>query len=196
MARSCCVLSAFLLLCFAPAFAQDLTEEQILQRFEAQREVLRDNQTMPKTRGFDMISTPDSADGQPAGTQDAGKPASEVVFAEVSPELQVNLAIRFAFDSAVIAPDQRPALEKMCAVMRKSDIGMFRIIGHTDVKGSASYNENLSRLRAEEVRRWLVRDCGIAATRMEAIGMGKKFLANPENPLGSENRRVEFQAIS
>ncbi len=119
-----------------------------------------------------------------------------MVFGEFAPELQVNIAIRFAFDSASIAPDQRPALERMCSAMRQSDVGLFRIVGHTDAKGSDSYNETLSKLRAEEVRRWLVQDCGITASRLEALGMGKRFLANPADPAAAENRRVEFQALS
>ncbi|WP_299362905.1 OmpA family protein [uncultured Paracoccus sp.] len=184
-----------------------MTEEQILQRFEAQRDMYRATLGGQKTRGLDMVVVP-PPDTAPATvpvaeaargdtTQAAAQAAGETVtFGQFAPELQVNVAIRFAFDSASIAPDQRPALEKMCSVMRQSDIALFRIVGHTDALGSDSYNENLSRLRAEEVRRWLMRDCGIAASRLEALGMGKRFLANPVEPAAAENRRVEFQALS
>ena len=186
------ILSGICLLA-GSAQGQDLTEEQILQRFEAQREMYRATVQGQKTRGLDMIAVTPS--GEPAQA-DAAAGEGTVVFGEFAPELQLNIAIRFAFDSASIAPDQRPALDKMCSAMRQSDVALFRIVGHTDAKGSDSYNETLSKLRAEEVRRWLVQDCGIAASRLEALGMGKRFLANPADPAAAENRRVEFQALS
>ncbi|MBB1499081.1 OmpA family protein [Paracoccus sp. MC1862] len=202
------VLSVVLCFLAVPVSAQELTDAQILQRFEAQRDMYRTTLSGQKTRGLDMIVVPPDP-AAPAAAAEAETIRSEatlagttqdtggtVVFAQFAPELQVNVAIRFAFDSASIAPDQRPALERMCSIMRQSDVGLFRIVGHTDAKGSDSYNENLSRLRAEEVRRWLIRDCGIAETRLQALGMGRRFLANPVDPAAAENRRVEFQALS
>lgn len=124
---------------------------------------------------------------------DAPKP---VVFGQLAPELQINVNIRFPFDSAALTEDQKPLLAQLCTVMRGSDIGLFRIVGHTDASGSDAYNEKLSQLRAEEVQRYLIRDCGIAAGRLEAVGLGERFLADEADPRAPENRRVEFQALS
>jgi outer membrane protein OmpA-like peptidoglycan-associated protein len=76
------------------------------------------------------------------------------------------------------------------------NVNVFRIVGHTDAVGSASYNDRLSQLRAEEVKRYMVGDCGIPADRLEAVGVGPRHPLNPDNPRGEENRRVEFQAMS
>lgn len=111
-------------------------------------------------------------------------------------ELQVNVRISFDYDSAVIKADQKPVLDQMCRVMQASDIKLFRIMGHTDAAGSDAYNERLSFMRAEEVKRRLVSDCGIAPDRLEAMGLGKRFLIDKDNPKAAENRRVEFQALS
>ncbi|MRH21069.1 OmpA family protein [Rhodovulum strictum] len=119
-----------------------------------------------------------------------------VVFGQLAPELQVNVRIEFAFDSAALSPDQKPRLEQLCRVMKASDIARFRIVGHTDAAGSDAYNERLSILRAEEVQRYFVNECGIDPTRLEAMGLGKRFLFNTANPRAGENRRVEFQALS
>jgi OOP family OmpA-OmpF porin len=108
----------------------------------------------------------------------------------------VNVRIEFAFDSAALSDDQLPALTQLCNVMKGSDIKMFRIVGHTDASGSDSYNEKLSLLRAEEVQRHMTTSCGIKAPRMEAIGLGERFLFDPANPDADGNRRVEFQALS
>ena len=119
-----------------------------------------------------------------------------VVFGALVPELQVNLFIQFAFDSAALTSDQEPALAQMCSVMKSSDINLFRIAGHTDASGTEDYNQKLSQLRAEEVERYLVNDCGIAASKLEALGLGEKFLSDPKDPKSADNRRVEFQALS
>lgn len=132
-----------------------------------------------------------------AGAPDAApEPSQPVVFGQLAPELQVNVHIRFGFDSAALTPDQTPLLAQLCTVMKGSDIQLFRIVGHTDATGSAEYNSKLSQLRADEVRRYLVGDCGIAPDRLEAVGLGERFLADEAHPDAAENRRVEFQALS
>lgn len=119
-----------------------------------------------------------------------------VIFGDFAPELQVNLNIEFAFDSASLQTDHTPIMNQMCAVMKLSDINLFRIVGHTDAAGTAEYNQTLSQLRAEEVRRYLVNDCGIDSKRLEAVGLGEQFLSNRQDPKAAANRRVEFQALS
>jgi OmpA-OmpF porin, OOP family len=119
-----------------------------------------------------------------------------VVFGDFAPELQVNLNVEFAFDSATLQPDQTPVLAQMCRVMKASDIALFRIVGHTDASGTAEYNQVLSQLRAEEVQRYLVNDCGIKPERLEAVGLGEQFLSDAQDPKAAINRRVEFQALS
>ena len=137
---------------------------------------------------------------QPATGAMPGVPTSTtvqpVVFGNLDPSLQINLHIEFAFDSAVIEGSQIPKLEQMCSVMKSSDVNLFRVVGHTDAAGPEAYNEQLSVLRSREVARYLVNDCGLAPARLEILGMGERFLANPAEPRAEENRRVEFQAIS
>ena len=141
------------------------------------------------------VLLPATSQQQPAtdGNQTAAKPT---VYGAFSPGIQVNLDIKFAFDSATLQADQTPVLAQMCRVMKASSGGQFRIVGHTDAAGTAEYNQSLSQVRAEEVRRYLVDDCGIEAGRLEAIGFGERFLYNSVDPKAAINRRVEFQALS
>lgn len=118
------------------------------------------------------------------------------VFGAFAPEMQVNLNIEFAFDSSTLQADQTSTLVQMCRVMKTSDISKFRIVGHTDAAGALEYNQTLSQLRAEEVQRYLVNDCGLNAERLEAIGLGEQFLSDSHDPKAAVNRRVEFQALS
>lgn len=123
-------------------------------------------------------------------------PSAPEVFGDFAPELQVNLNIAFGFDSATLQADQAPVLAQMCRVMKASDIALFRIVGHTDAAGTAEYNQVLSQLRAQEVQRYLVNACGIEPARLQAVGLGEQFLADPVDPKAAINRRVEFQALS
>lgn len=123
--------------------------------------------------------------------------AGATVKYEVLPkDEQVNVSIRFDFDSAVLRADQKPRLTAVCHAMKSIDVPMFRIIGHTDAAGSKAYNDRLSRLRAEEVRRYLVSDCGLPSDRLQAVGVGEEHLLDPAHPRSEANRRVEFQVGS
>jgi len=108
---------------------------------------------------------------------------------------QVNINVSFDFDSAALRADQKPKLNQLCNALKAADVQMVRILGHTDASGSADYNERLSKLRAEEVKRFLETDCGFPADRMEALGVGERFPYDPTDPAADVNRRVEFQAL-
>ncbi|WP_095587990.1 OmpA family protein [Actibacterium ureilyticum] len=168
--------------------AQELSAEEMEALFKTQ-----------KTRGL-VIATP-SAPAETANTPEATAPtvqtgAASTTHIQLPKDEQVNIQISFDFDSAALRADQKPKLETLCQVMQGIDVQLFRIVGHTDAAGSADYNQRLSLLRAEEVKRHLVSDCGIAATRLEAVGVGEQFPFNEQNPRADENRRVEFQALS
>lgn len=108
---------------------------------------------------------------------------------------ELSTAIAFDFDSAVIRADQEPVLAVICEGIRAAEVPRVRIVGHTDASGPEAYNETLSRLRAEEVRRHLVERCEVAPERLEAIGVGEGFPLRGADPAADENRRVEFQAL-
>lgn len=143
-----------------------------------------------------LETAPDTTIAQTAPTAPVAPNVDAVTFGRLDPNLQVNLFVKFGFDSAAIADDQKSTLDQMCTVMRDSDINVFQIVGHTDTAGSDDYNERLSRLRAEEVARYLVGSCGIAAERLTTLGMGERFPINANDTRADENRRVEFQALS
>jgi OmpA-OmpF porin, OOP family len=214
--------------------AQDLSEEQLLELFLAQRDAYKaaveGNTSL--TRGLTLVTADDVTVSTEVATEAEAAPATETVevttaapaddttaepqvatttaaatetviatsaaatLVKMPADLGVNVSIEFGFDSAALDDMQKPKLQKLCNVMKKADIQLFRIIGHTDASGSDDYNERLSRLRAEEVQRFFINDCGIAATRLEAVGLGERFLLENSDPDSDQNRRVEFQALS
>lgn len=142
-----------------------------------------------QTRGLTLAPSGDAAAGGGAEIREDG-------YAPVAEDVRIDIPIVFDFDSASIRADQRPRLETVCEAVRASTVPRLQIIGHTDASGSAAYNASLSKLRAEEVKRFLVDDCGIEPSRLEAVGVGEDFPANADDPRADENRRVEFQALS
>lgn len=115
-------------------------------------------------------------------------------------EIQLRLAsdILFDFDSAAIRPDAAAELRKVAHVIRQKAAGEVRIVGHTDSKGTESYNLKLSQDRAFAVTRWLAENEGIPMSLMAARGMGESEpIAHDTRPDGSDypegraqNRRV------
>ncbi len=156
-----------------------MTEAEIADAFKKQ-----------KTRGLSIVPTVTAEPTDPAA------PVQQVVVAELPKDEQVNINISFDFDSSALRDDQKPRLASLCNVMKATDVQLFRIVGHTDSSGSDSYNEKLSLLRAEEVKRHLETDCGIPAAKMEALGVGARYPFDAADPRADANRRVEFQALS
>ncbi|HLF34078.1 MAG TPA: OmpA family protein, partial [Cyclobacteriaceae bacterium] len=72
----------------------------------------------------------------------------------------------------------------------------IKIGGHTDDQGSASYNKQLSLLRARAVNDYLVAN-GIPSKRIEYAGFGQEMPAFPNDSEAnrSRNRRIEFEII-
>lgn len=112
-----------------------------------------------------------------------------------APEVSIDLVVYFEFDSAILKPEAKDQLGQLCEAFR-ADTGTYTIIGHTDAAGSDEYNLRLSRLRAEEVVRYVTTTCGIAGDRMRAIGLGEARLKDPSDPRSGVNRRVEIQVDS
>lgn len=107
---------------------------------------------------------------------------------------RLDLVILFEFDSAFIRPASRPQLQALCdaiSTMRTSD--KFAIIGHTDASGGAQYNFNLSKRRAQEVRRHLITECDVSGDRLQAFGFGEERLLEGIAGRSDKQRRVEIQ---
>ena len=106
----------------------------------------------------------------------------------------VSHEIHFAFNSAQILPDSEPVLDEIAELLRRNPTWELIIEGHTDNVGGAEFNLDLSRKRADAVKRWLVDQRGIKEVRLTTVGYG---LTRPVADNGSEsgraqNRRVEL----
>jgi outer membrane protein OmpA-like peptidoglycan-associated protein len=102
-------------------------------------------------------------------------------------------SIYFDVNKSDVKPAMRERLTEIGHALAKVPDRHILIEGHTDSDGKASYNLELSRLRAEAVRSVLVAG-GVGPDRVETQGYGKtRPIASNDNPAGkAQNRRVEI----
>lgn len=171
---------------------RDLTHEEVTM------EKLIETLSPPLTKGIAPIEAPPVAPAvkpQCKIYQERSRgivPASEVP--PVSAAVGINL--KFAYNSAEIAPEATRTLETVAGALKSSKLGgfCFQIEGHTDSMGSDSYNQRLSERRARRIVRYLTEHAGIEADRLIAVGYGKsKPIADNKTISGRQsNRRVQI----
>lgn len=134
--------------------------------------------------------------------EDLGGKVQDLQVKESAAEIRIELAadVLFDFDKADILPKAQAALKQAAGLIRDKAKGAVRIEGHTDSKGSNSYNQKLSERRAAAVKTWLTEKEGLRGIEFSTAGFGaKKPVAPNKKPDGSDdpdgrqkNRRVEI----
>ena len=76
--------------------------------------------------------------------------------------------VNFAFNSAVLDGEAQAALTRQADWIRQFPEVRFRVYGHTDLVGSASYNKSLGLRRAQAAVAFLTSQ-GISRSRLEAV---------------------------
>ncbi len=109
---------------------------------------------------------------------------------------KVNLHINFETNSAVIAKESVPRVEKFSTFLKNAPEYKAEIIGHTDSTASDAHNDKLSANRAAAVKDMIIKN-GVAADRVRAVGKGEKepVASNKTKDGRAANRRIEAQLI-
>jgi outer membrane protein OmpA-like peptidoglycan-associated protein len=133
-----------------------------------------------KTVGYELYGT-------------IGCPGRGLLDAPCIVETQVLEGVNFDFDKATLRPESHAILDKAAATLKKQGKTKVKVAGHTDSRGSDSYNLKLSQRRAETVRNYLIKK-GVAADRLTAKGYGEsRPIADNATKEGRfKNRRVEL----
>ncbi len=112
----------------------------------------------------------------------------------VGDKIDIKESVYFKTASAIIKPESFPLLDEVATiVLDHPELTKIRIEGHTDSRGSASYNKKLSDERAASVRQYLI-DKGVEGSRLSRVGYGEeKPIDKANNAKAWEmNRRVDF----
>ena len=127
----------------------------------------------------------------------------KLVVEKIEKEKEIRLKnIYFDFDSDVLTDSSKMELDSLLIIMDNNPLFKIEIGAHTDNKGRANYNLNLSQKRAESVVNFL-KEKGIAQERLVAKGYGMNRPIAPnknkdgsDNPKGRQlNRRIVFKII-
>jgi outer membrane protein OmpA-like peptidoglycan-associated protein len=107
--------------------------------------------------------------------------------------VEFNSKVLFGFDKSLISYGAKENLDKLYTVLQSYPDTDIELQGHTDSKGSESYNQTLSEKRASTVSGYL-NSKGITASRLTIKGYGETApkYGNETADGRSENRRVEF----
>lgn len=137
------------------------------------------------------------ASSEPAPATSIQPPPAQVqvIRTKCEARLRIGADLLFDFDRHTVRPEALVVLDEVKRLLGSQDA---TVEGHTDGKGTDSYNQGLSERRAEAVRAALV-DRGMAASQFATRGFGKSrpVAANEtdgkDNPEGRQkNRRVEI----
>jgi outer membrane protein OmpA-like peptidoglycan-associated protein len=102
-------------------------------------------------------------------------------------------SVLFATGKSELLPIAQDKLGEVAKALKDQGYKKIVVEGHTDSRGSATQNTELSRARAETVRSYLV-SRGIDSNKTEANGLGSsRPIADNNSPDGrANNRRVEI----
>jgi outer membrane protein OmpA-like peptidoglycan-associated protein len=186
------VLAAGLSVVAAPhgALAGDLSAQQII-----------DGLKVSKTRSLSEPAQPAMADSDLAFVKSVrGKTRSlslgdrDHLAAIAAKRPKIDLDINFDFNSATVTSRAEPQLNNLGKALTSDDLAgsVVMLGGHTDGKGTDTYNRDLSERRAKAVKRFLMEKYHIPAANLISSGYGKEGYKNPADPFSPENRRVEI----
>jgi outer membrane protein OmpA-like peptidoglycan-associated protein len=107
--------------------------------------------------------------------------------------------VNFRRDSADIDDSEKPKLEASFvkvteAVASHKDLGKITlfIAGHTDTVGTAAYNAQLSRARAQSIASWFRRRGLKIGIAFEGFGESALLVKTPDDTDEPKNRRVDY----
>jgi outer membrane protein OmpA-like peptidoglycan-associated protein len=110
---------------------------------------------------------------------------------------RASLLITFATDSSELDGESKASLDVLARALQSDALAgfSFRVEGHSDPRGDATRNLELSQRRAQSVAAYLVQTHGILAERLQAIGKGSSEPLNTARIDAPENRRVTIVTI-
>ncbi len=123
------------------------------------------------------------------------KQAQELFGAALSalPPEPYHAELYFILDKDELTAESAIKAKQVFDEIIKREIAEIIIVGHTDTAASVSYNDKLSKRRAEKMQQSLV-DAGISPDIIKTRGAGEHelLIETPDNTPEPKNRRVEI----
>ena len=101
-----------------------------------------------------------------------------------------NREITFEKNSVIVSQDGKDILDEVYTICRGEHFKL-EIYGHTDARGKRNINQEISQIRANSVKNYLIKK-GIPFYDIKAKGLGESNLILKDKPYNRKNRRVEI----
>ena len=113
-------------------------------------------------------------------------------------KMAAETVVPFGFNKDTLSDEARQQLDQFVQEHSNSKRYFITIEGFTDKTGSSSYNDALSRRRAERVMAYLVAQHNIPVFRIQDVGLGKEKPADEGRNRASraKNRRVAIRMFT
>ena len=128
-----------------------------------------------------------------------GAVAKGIVKTKLRQDIRIGMRVHFDYDSATIQPRSHGRLNQWALALNQGlQDRVITLVGYTDNRGEADYNQALSERRARAVARYLVEVGGVSAYRLVNAGRGEReplisgAVSEAEH---AQNRRVEVATL-
>jgi len=113
-------------------------------------------------------------------------------------KMQTAATVPFAFDKWTLTPSAKEDLDSLATGLSADKRFVISVEGYTDSIGNRTYNEALSRKRADAVVTYLVAKHDIPIYRIHMIGLGeeKPIDEGKDRAARAKNRRVEVKVFT
>ena len=141
--------------------------------------------------GDGVIDDNDQCPGTPAGVEVEANGCPKV-----GETLMTLEGVNFDFDSDNLTYESQAKLDEAVATLNANSLVNVQVVGHTDSRGSESYNQGLSERRAASVADYLTNN-GVSGSRLSSAGMGESqpVADNSTEDGRYQNRRVELVVV-
>ncbi len=176
----------------SPIRAQDLSSSEIKANIRNQIDAF----SHPRTRSLHITNHQDANECQFPPCEASTDEAPAQTPATARPIKPLKVTIQFAYNSATIERAAQHTIVSIAAALGDPEAAghVFEVKGYTDARGSTAYNLRLSTRRAASVVASL-RQLGVPAERMRAVGKGKSDPLRGVDPKDERNRRVEVLIV-
>jgi Outer membrane protein and related peptidoglycan-associated (lipo)proteins len=124
-------------------------------------------------------------------------PGAEVIKADEGIIVKFDSGILFDFDKTDLKPDAKTNIAKLVENLNNNPDTDILVVGHTDNKGTDSYNQGLSERRARSVKDYAVSQ-GLSGRRIKTEGRSfhEPIADNGTEAGRAQNRRVEIVIVA
>jgi OOP family OmpA-OmpF porin len=116
----------------------------------------------------------------------------------IKEKVSITLHVEFDFDKDIVRPEYHNHIMKVANFLKAYPKTNAVLEGHTDNRGTEKYNLDLSKRRAEGVKKYLVDKFGISSSRISTKGFGysQPVATNKTDEGRQQNRRVVANIVT